>query len=197
MSHDAETIAIYDRKVADYLEMISDGWDDPSVAAFLARLSPGAAILDLGCGPGKTAAAFRKMGFQVDAVDASAEMVRLARERFDIPARQAAFADITGEDAYDAVWANFSLLHAPKANMPNHLAALHLALRKGGILHIGLKIGTGEARDSLGRFYAYYTREELEGLVQDAGFSLLDCQLGRGAGLSGEISDWIILTCHA
>ena len=43
--------------------------------------------------------------------------------------------------------ASYSLLHAPRAEMPRHLAAIARALRPDGVLSLTLKEGQGEARD--------------------------------------------------
>ena len=75
-------------------------------------------------------------------------MVDLARRHPGVDAQLAGFDDVSGVAVYDGIWANFSLLHAPKADMPRHLAAVARALRPGGVLSIGLKTGTGEASDS-------------------------------------------------
>ena len=47
---------------------------------FVQRVKPGGHILDAGCGSGRDAKAFLAMGFQVDAMDASIEMVKLASQ---------------------------------------------------------------------------------------------------------------------
>ena len=194
---DLTTIAVYDAKFADYVALEDSEWRDPSLDRFVEMLPEDAHVLDLGCGPGKAAAFLQKAGFTVDATDASAAMVRVAAEKYGISVRQATFDDITGQAGYDGIWANFSLLHAPKSRMPDHLAALHRALKPGGIFHIGMKLGRGEYRDRLDRFYAYYSRTELEDLLADAGFHTLKTTFGNGTGLDGSRSDWIIITAHA
>lgn len=45
---------------------------------FLSQLTPGAHVLDAGCGSGRDAKAFAEAGFQVTAFDASAALARLA-----------------------------------------------------------------------------------------------------------------------
>ena len=81
--------------------------------------------------------------------------------------------------------------------MPRHLAALHAALKPGGLFHIGLKTGTGEKRDALGRFYTYYTEAELEDLLSDAGFAVQFRAYGRDKGLDGVDADWIVMRALA
>ncbi len=194
---DPTTIAVYNAKFDDYVALENGERRNPSLDRFVEMLPKSAHVLDLGCGPGNTAAFLQKAGFTVDAVDASVGMVKVAAEKFGIPVRHATFDDITAQKEYDGIWANFSLLHAPKSRMPDHLATLHKALKPDGVFHIGMKLGTGEHRDRLDRFYAYYSQTELEDLLTDAGFHTLNATFGSGTGLDGSRSDWIVITAHA
>ena len=169
---------------------------DATLTAFMAALAPGARVLDLGCGPGGSAALILAAGLVVDAVDASAEMVDLAWKLHGIKARVAAFEDLDAVAEYDAVWASFSLLHAPKAAMPDLLVRIKRALRPGGRLGLGMKTGTGEGRDGLGRFYAYYTPDELQDLLTAAGFTVEAQQTGHAVGLDDTDAPWIWITAR-
>ncbi|WP_136658817.1 class I SAM-dependent methyltransferase [Nitratireductor sp. XY-223] len=194
---DDKTIAAYDLRVDDYVRLTKRTRPHATLTQFIARVRPNGRVLDLGCGPANAAAVMRDHGLQVDAVDASAEMVRLANATHDIGARVATFETIDVVDAYDGVWANFSLLHAPPADFPRHLRALHRALVSGGIFHIGMKLGSGEARDRLDRYYAYYSQDELSGHLTDAGFLVNRIVTGEDPGLAGNVEPWIALTATA
>ena len=195
MSADTETLKTYGT-MADEYAAVNAGRDEPLLTAFIGQLANGAHVLDLGCGPGKEAALMATAGMRVDAVDASPEMVALANAHPGVTARVATFDQITGTDIYDGIWANFSLLHAPRTAMPGHLAALKQALKPGGVLHIALKLGDGTHRDTLGRAYTYYTETELTNLLQKAGFTPVSSAFGSGTGLDGQIADWIAVTAH-
>jgi SAM-dependent methyltransferase len=194
---DRETIAVYDARAQEYAEVTSGIESDPRLVDFMARLPDGGAVLDLGCGPGLAAAAMARGGLEVAAWDASAEMIALAAAHPGVTAAQRVFDDLAAlaPASLDGVWANFALLHAPRSRMPVHLASIARALRPGGVFLIALKDGTGEVRDSIGRLYTYYTEPELRGLLAEAGFTVERVDTGREPGLSGEISDWISLTC--
>ncbi|MEX0366561.1 MAG: trans-aconitate 2-methyltransferase [Ruegeria sp.] len=197
MSDDA-TIRVYDERAAEYATLTDDqNADDPHLSAFLAAVPAGGRVLDLGCGPGTSAAVMAQAGLVVEATDASAEMVALADRHPGVTARQAVFDDIAGERLYDGIWANFSLLHAPRADFPRHLAALHAALKLGGAFFIGMKLGTGEGPDRLGRYYTYYSEDELHTHLTEAGFTITGQRRGRGPGLDGSVSDWIAVAAHA
>ena len=195
---DQETLGVYAAKAQEYANLAEDDPNErPLRMAFIAALPQGAHVLDLGCGPGQSAAAMAKAGLQVTATDAVPEMVEMAARHEGVTARVATFDQIEGEAIYDGIWANFSLLHAPRADMPRHLAALRRAIKSGGIFHIALKSGEGEKRDSIGRHYTYYTDAELSGLVSAAGFTITDRASGSGVGLDGMPANWIALRAHA
>ncbi len=197
MSMDAKTIAVYDARAADYSRLTKDldGYD--GLVAFCKAMPKGAQVLDLGCGPGFYAAYFAEQGCFVDATDASGEMVKLAGQYPNVTARQATFDDITGENIYDGIWANFSLLHAPRAEFPKHLAALHHACKPDGLFHIGMKLGTNAARDTLDRMYTYYQEDELLKFLTTAEFKIDQCKYGNSPGLDGVPADWITVSAHA
>ncbi|MGR3805271.1 class I SAM-dependent methyltransferase [Marinibacterium profundimaris] len=192
---DDDTIRVYDEKAQDYARMV-DTLKDPALDEFMAALPPGARVLDLGCGPGNAADVMARAGFSVLAVDASAEMVRLAARVEGIETRQARFDEIDEVDAYDGIWASFSLLHAPRAAFPGHLAALKRALRPGGLLFLGLKLGDGEKVDKIGRFYSYYREDELKALLRDAGFTLSSARTMTVTGMTGAPEDAIAVLAH-
>ena len=191
-----ETIKVYDARARDYADLVGNEKMD-GLDAFLASMPDGAHVLDLGCGPGNSAVHMVAAGCVVTALDASAEMVALANAIPGVTARQARFDEISGAGLYDGIWASFSLLHAPKADLPRHLSALHRAAKPGARLHLSMKLGDGEGPDRIGRFYAYYSPSELEDLLASAGFRVQDHFTGADAGLSGDISDWIAFEAYA
>lgn len=190
---DPKTLAVYASKATDYAALVAHPTDDPARATFIAALPKGGQVLDLGCGPGLSAAAMAQAGLLVTAIDPVPEMIALAEKQEGVTARIGTFEDVGPPASWDGIWANFSLLHAPRSHLPRHLAAIAAALRPGGRLHIGMKTGTGEARDKLGRRYTYVTEEELRSLLNDAGLTPVAQWTGRDKGLDGELAPWIIL----
>lgn len=195
MSRD-ETIAVYDEKAGDYAALTGELGELPELEGFVAMLPDGGRVLDLGCGPGHYAAWMAAQGFSVDAWDGSAEMVALAETHSGVAAKQARFDALDLVDVYDGIWANFSLLHAPKSELPDLLRRIKRAGKRGAVFHIGMKLGEGEGPDKIGRFYAYYSEDELEKLLNDAGFDVKARRHGRARGLSGEMADHITMLCH-
>ena len=195
MSRD-ETLAIYDARAGDYAGLTADIGESRQLAAFAAVLPRGARVLDLGCGPGFYAGWLAKRGFEVDALDGSGEMVTRARQQIGVRVRQALFDDLNAVQVYDGVWANFSLLHARKADFPGLLRRVVRAGKPGMAFCIGMKLGQGEGPDAIGRYYAYYSEAELETHLTDAGFRVRERWHGKGTGLSGEVAKHAIMLCH-
>ncbi|WP_424972023.1 class I SAM-dependent methyltransferase [Dinoroseobacter sp. S76] len=192
---DPQTLAAYGREAERYRARFADKGADGDLQAFLDALPEAADVLDLGCGPGRAASLMKAAGHRVIAYDATPEFVAQA-QALGVDARLARFEDLTDVEAFDGIWANFSLLHAPRNEMPLHLAAIARALRPGGVFHLGLKLGDGEERDALGRFYTYYTEDALRSLLTEMGLTVSKTREGRGEGLSGRTDPFIILTAR-
>lgn len=191
---DAETLAVYDRQADDYVRMMhAYALEDPLNRAFIAACPTGGHVLDLGSGPGSYAVLMAKAGLTVDAIDASSEMIARIPPHDSITARFGVFDDITGNDIYDGIWANFSLLHAPRAAFPRHLAALRRALKPGGVFFIGMKMGVGGKRDDIGRHYEYYSKEALEEHLRTAGLTPKTHWTGQAKGLDETYHGWIVI----
>ncbi|GAB5434302.1 MAG: class I SAM-dependent methyltransferase [Epibacterium sp.] len=197
---DKQTMAVYAKAAEDYAKGFArtkDTVHDRDYATFVAGLPDGGTVLDLGCGPGHWAARFRDEGLHVTAMDASPEMARYAKATYGIDVTVATFEDIDTTARYDGIWAFFSLLHAPRTDFPGHLLRLHRALKPGGMLALGMKLGTGERRDTLGRFYTYYSEDALREHLADAGFFVLSAHRSSGEGLAGARETFVVLTAHA
>ena len=197
MKPDKITINIYNEKTTDYQNMAKSSAEMSAEKDFAASIPVGGCVLDYGCGPGRTAGYFAECGLQTHAFDASKEMVKLARNNIGVKVWLGSFESFSADDTYDGIWANFSLLHAPREEMPNLLKAIHSALKTKGKLFLSLKLGTGQARDTLGRLYTYYEKEELRNFLQTAGFTWESHMKGSGQGLDGTVSEWISVLAHA
>ena len=154
-------------------------------------------MLDYGCGPGRSAEYFADQGLVSHAFDASREMVKLANRHPKVKAWKSGFDTFSAFHTYDGIWASFSLLHAPRSEMPNLLGSIHKALVPRGKFCIGLKLGKGDLIDALGRFYTYYEEEELRLLLQDAGFNWQSHLHGESKGLDGTNAKWISVLADA
>lgn len=194
---DAATLAYYEREAPKYTASTAQ-MQARHLDPFLDRLDPGARILELGCGCGRDAARMVERGFRVDATDGTAAMVRKARERFDIEARQLRFDQLEAEAEYDAVWCHASLLHLPRAGLPDALARIHRALVPGGWHFANFKLADAahpdECRDLLGRWTNLPTPAWIVALYDQSGFTIAARDIYPGKGSDGTQRDWIALT---
>ncbi|MDE2379635.1 class I SAM-dependent methyltransferase [Bradyrhizobium sp.] len=164
---DEDTLQFYRRNAEAYA-----GWAKaPSsrLQGFLALLPPGGSILELGCGAGNHAAVMLAAGFAVRVTDGSPEMAAIASHRLGHPVEAMRFDELDERDAYDGIWASASLLHVPRAELGGILNRIHRALKPVGAFYASYKVGEGEGRDSLGRYYSYVTPEWLEATYAGAG----------------------------
>ena len=133
--------------------------------AFIQHLPDGARVLDAGCGSGRDALAFSLRGYQVEAFDASPELVTLARHLTGLPVQQTTFADVSETERYDGIWCCASLLHVPRAALPDVMRKLANALKPGGVWYVSFKYGEGE-REQEGRHFTDMTEESLLQLLK-------------------------------
>ena len=196
---DTETIKYYDKSAESYLDKVCNTYPDSDLLSFINSIKSGGTVLDLGCGPGNSSAMMQSAGINVQASDCSQKMVDIAKNKFNVDAIKAEFKELSEIDLYDGVWANFSLLHAPRSEMLSNLKKINRSLKKKGYLHIGLKIGNGEKRDTLGRQYTYYQPKELKSLLISAGFTINTIRLDMDGAISmtGMIEPFMIVTAYA
>ena len=193
-THDPKTLAFYDAEAEAYAAR-GDRTDasDP-LRAFLARLAPGAHVLDLGSGDGRHSAAMMEAGFEVTPLDGSSGLAAIASRRLGKQVRIARYDEIEDETTFDAIWAHASLLHVPRGAIIAILARLHRALKPGGRLFASFKAGTGEGRDTLDRYYNYPSADELSSwLTASASWSNVEIERHEGGGYDRKPTDWLLL----
>jgi len=163
---------------------------------FLAGIAPGGAILELGCGGGQDSAYMLSQGFQVTATDGSAELARQAEALIGRPVKVMLFQELDADSAFDGVWAHASLLHVPRAELPDVFTRIRRALRTGGLLHASFKAGEAEGHDGFGRYYNYPSREWLSALLTKGGWRNLAIKESDGSGYDGKPTRWLAVSAE-
>lgn len=197
---DDRTLEWYEREAPRYVQVMAQGamrsLSEGFLANFLPRLTPGAYVLELGCGGGRDTLAMLQRGFAVDATDGVAAMAAEAQVLTGHPAKVMRFDQLEAVAEYDAVWAHASLHHQPFAGLPEVLTRIARALRPGGWFFANYKLGQGDARDDLGRLYNFPPRDDLLALYHAGGWDLVQIDDYRAGGMDKVERDWIAITAR-
>lgn len=169
----------YDAIAAAYLEARRNNRHDLEVLdEWCTALSPGARILDVGCGSGVPIAQHLvHQGFDVLGVDISEAQLNLARRL--VPQGRFFSRDMTrlqpGEFSVEAIVAFYSLIHTPRTSHQRILSTLHSFLPTGG--RILCTFGSTDWEGEEPFFgtpmrWSHFGPEESTRVVEQAGFQI-------------------------
>jgi SAM-dependent methyltransferase len=188
------TIRTYDREAARYAARGHYAMER-EIAAFLAAV-PSAAegvLLDLGCGPGQYTRRLAAHGRRVVAADLSMGMLK---EAVRAGIARPLCADLRclplRSECASGGFASASLLHIPRAELPQALSEIFRVLRPGGVLFLTLKVGEGSAWVPMGqgvRFFVYYQPDAVDAMLRGAGFTIVDGWLSPSG--TGQECRWL------
>ena len=184
------SIDYYDRNAETFFSSTVALDMAPIRARFLDYLPAGATILDAGCGSGRDALAFQQAGYAVTAFDASAQMVRLARQHSGLPVEQLTFEQVTWQEQFDGIWASASLLHVTRQDLPAVFASLARALRPSGVLYVSMKRGNQD-RYVEGRLFVDLDEQELAALVQGACLEIANAWVSQSVRPERTQESWV------
>jgi 2-polyprenyl-3-methyl-5-hydroxy-6-metoxy-1,4-benzoquinol methylase len=139
---------------------------------FLACLSPGAHILDAGCGSGRDTIVFLQNGYRVTAIDSSPRMVEIASKNTGIVVKLLQFQELSVAQEFDGIWACASLLHVPRAEIDEVLRNFVKALKPGGTLFGSVKWGNSDRWHENRLFVDYNEKTIVELFESQPAFTL-------------------------
>lgn len=135
---------------------------------FLEKLNPDAYILDFGCGAGRDTKYFLSRGYQIDAIDGSEQLCRIASKYTGIKVRQMLFQELDEKEKYDGIWACASILHLPKKQLREVLENMYAALKSEGWIYTSFKYGEFEGeRNGSGRYFTDFTTDTFKDFIHD------------------------------
>ena len=106
---------------------------------FLQKLPEHAIILDFGCGSGRDAKYFLSHGFQVEAIDGSVELCKIASVYTGIAVKHMLFQELNDKSRYDGIWACSSILHLPIGELEGVMRKMTEALKEKGVIYTSFK----------------------------------------------------------
>jgi len=173
------------------------------ILAVLRELRPDAVrVLEIGSGSGRDALALEENGLSVRRTDITPAFVDLLRQGgYDADVIDPLVDDLADPlapgTAYAGVWADASLLHVDREDLPRVLSRLADATEDNGVLFVSVKEGDGEDWSLHGnvtapRFFTYWREEPLRSALTGAGWRVVSVE--RGDGSQGE--GWLLVQAH-
>ena len=167
-----KTIDYYNKYAEEFIALTFDVDMESLYQPFLAELPEGARILDVGCGSGRDTLAFKDKGYQVEAIDYSAELVKKAKELTGIEVRQQSFYELNESEKYDGIWACASLLHCDRDFLPEVMGHIFKALKPNGVCYMSFKYGKTD-REKDGRSFTDLNEQQAQELLKQIDQALL------------------------
>lgn len=160
-----KSIEYYEKNADSFFNNTIDVNMEKLYQPFLQLLSPDALILDAGCGSGRDSKAFLSKGFRVEAIDASTEMVKRAKQVTGLEVNLKSFDSVVEFEYYDAIWSCASLLHVPESDLFKTISLLARSLKPSGVWYMSFKYGTTQ-REKDGRLFTDMNENRFDVLVQ-------------------------------
>jgi 2-polyprenyl-3-methyl-5-hydroxy-6-metoxy-1,4-benzoquinol methylase len=189
------TVAAYDGAAEPYSDAsweIDDAFG-AGLDSYASAVGAGGTVLEIGSAGGRDAIALEERGLKVRRTDVTPAFVELMRSRgYDADLLDPLTDDLGGP--YDGVWANATLLHVAREDLPTVLRNLAAATRPGGVLAMSLKEGDGEEWSVHGRVQAprrfvYWREAPLRAVLLDAGWRVRE--LTHETGGNGQ--EWLMI----
>ena len=190
------TIAHYEGSADSFWEGTRDHDVSQNIEALIEALGgrSGLRILDLGCGPGRDLAAFKALGHTPTGLDGCARFCEMARAHAGCEVWHQDFLALDLPNAkFDGVFANASLFHVPRADLPRVLSQLAATLDQGGVLFSSNPRGDNQEGWNGERYGVYHDLEGWRAFMSKAGFIAVD-HYYRPAGQPRHLQPWLAST---
>lgn len=161
-----KTLDYYNKNVANYYKQTASVDFADTQNQFLHLLPKKALILDFGCGSGRDSLAFLKQGYNVEAIDGSEEMCKIASQITGISVRKMLFQELNENEKYDGIWACSSILHLTIEELRLVMNKMSDSLKPGGIIYTSFKYGSFEGERN-GRYFLDFKEDSFENFIID------------------------------
>ena len=180
------TLSYYNKKAKEFVSGTLDVTFTEIQDIFLDYIPADGRILDFGCGSGRDTKYFLSKGYDVDAIDGSVELCKIASEYTGIAVKQMLFEELDTVEEYDGIWACASILHVAKNQLPDIIQKIATATKKNGTVYLSFKYGDFEGVKN-GRYFTYLTGVNFEDILHniptltiDKMWVTADVRAGRG-----------------
>ncbi|WP_287762586.1 class I SAM-dependent methyltransferase [Megamonas sp.] len=159
-----KTINYYDINAKEFVEGTLNVDFKATQDKFINKLPAKGYILDFGCGSGRDTKYFLARDFNVDAIDGSIELCKIASEYTNIKVRHMYFNELSIVNKYDSIWACSSILHLSLDDLVDVFKRMSKALKDEGIIYTSFKYGdfSGERN---GRYFTDMTEDSFAKLI--------------------------------
>ena len=180
------TINYYNLNAKNFIENTQNADMHLTQEKFLQLLPGSASILDFGCGSGRDTKYFLEKGYQVAAIDGSAELCRLAGNFTGIKVKEMLFQELDEIGVYDGIWACSSILHLPKQELLPVIQKMCIALKDNGVIYTSFKYSNFEGERN-GRYFTDFMEDTFREFIKvipeltvEDQWITLDVRPGRG-----------------
>ena len=186
-----KTLTYYNTNTSSFVEstqlvQMTEAW-----SRFTAKLPASSIILDFGCGSGRDTKYFREHGYQVEAIDGSEELCKVASAYTGITVKKQLFTELSEVQKYDAIWACSSILHATSDELVIIMRKIWTALKDNGFIYTSFKYGTFEGERN-GRYFTDMTEESLSALLTKVtGFNIEEQWITSDVRPGREEEKWL------
>lgn len=156
----------YQENAKEYIGKTMNADVSDLYSKFEKYLRPGSKILDLGFGSGRDSLYFLSKGYEVYSLDPCQAFIEHGKEIGLPHVLQSRAEDLDLNDAFDAIWANASLLHVASDKLKDVFLRCAKALKENGIMYCSFKYGDFEGERD-GRYYVDLTDEAIGKYTRD------------------------------
>ena len=189
----AVTLGNYNDVAEDFREGTREHDVSQNIDALLRNIQGQAPfqILDFGCGPGRDLRTFTALGHVAVGLDGSERFAEMARTDSGCEVFHQNFLELDlPAERFDGIFANASLFHVPRQELPRVLKELRAALKPGGVLFSSNPRGSNQEGWKGERYGSFHDLESWSGLLTQAGFVEVE-HYYRPAGLPREQQPWL------
>ncbi len=176
-----QVIKVYNKIAPHYANEFDSNPDAKFLNIFIKHLN-GKKVLDIGCGTGKQTKFLHDYGFNVEGIDLSSGMLKIAKQKYpNIKFKKADVRNLKHKtNSIDGIWAGFVLFHINRKDFIKTIKGIQKILKPKGVFALAMQEGKGDVvfdEPLLPKEKIYlwlYTKRELKKILSQNGFKVID-----------------------